>query len=676
MINQPTEPALRGFRWRSIGPAGQGARIDDFAVDEKNPSTFYIGFAVSGLWKTVNNGTTFEPLFDEIGHSIGDIALAPSNPSVLYVGTGEANNRQSSSFGHGVYKSTDAGATFTFIGLKETESIGRILVHPKNPDIAWVAAAGRLFAPNPERGVFMTSDGGKTWQKTLFINQDVGANDITIDPSNPNHLFASTYERRRASWGFVGGGFGAGIHESIDGGKTWKRVTATATNGLPRGTMGRIAFDWSRSNPKMIYAQIEVAPTRNRPRRLRRRADEVGGAGRAGRAGGARGCCRRWRSGRSRRWCGGRRRWWWRWPGRRTRWRPAAAESGHERHLAFSDGGKTWEFRSNQNQRPMYFSQIRVDPNNPEVVFVGGVNAQKSTDGAKTFDGLNGMGHVDHHAIWIDPNNSQHVMYGNDGGLDITWDGGATWEAPRLQGAGLPYAVSVDMRRPYWVCTGLQDNGSWCGPSSTRSGGIHMWNWISVGGGDGFQTLQDPSDPNIFYTESQNGAISRYDLNTGATSSVRPQAGGGGGRGGGGGQGAVAVRPVVAVARVAAAVEATCSRARTIVAAAYNWNSPMRLSPHNPSTLLFGGTRFYVSRDKGQTWTMSAPLGKKIDPSTRSLLEQPYNLPNCGVTPGVKCILSKNDGSSPMSTARLSKSRSRPWSPASTGPAPTTATSR
>jgi hypothetical protein len=308
------------------------------------------------------------------------------------------------------------------------------------------------------------------------------------------------------------------------------------------------------------------------------------------------------------------------------------------------DGGKTWEFRNNQNQRPMYFSQIRVDPNNPEVVYVGGVNPQKSIDGGKTFNPINGMGHVDNHAIWIDPLNSNHVMYGNDGGLDVSWDAGETWESPRLWGAGLPYHISVDMRHPYWVCTGLQDNGSWCGPSSTRSGGIHMWNWISVGGGDGFQSAIDPNDPRIFYTESQNGSISRYDLNTGQTQSVRPQPGGGGrggggggaaaggaaagggGQGGGGGRGNVLSGPDDDWPQV------------------WNWNTPIRLSPHNGGTLLFGGTRVFISRDKGTTWTMSPVLGKKIDLNQRTLLEQKYSLPNCGGAPGVECILSKHDG--------------------------------
>ncbi|MDQ3068527.1 MAG: glycosyl hydrolase, partial [Acidobacteriota bacterium] len=256
-IHQPDDPALRGFRWRSIGPTGQGGRIDDLAFDERNPSTFYIGYAVSGLWKTVNNGTTFEPIADTVFHSVGDLALAPSNANIIYVGTGEPNNRQSSSFGEGMFKSTDAGRTWQSIGLRETQSIARVIVHPRNPDTVWVAAIGHLFAPNAERGVFMTTDGGKTWTKTLFVSQDVGATELVIDPSNPNNLWAATYERRRASWGFVGGGAGSGMHASTDGGKTWRKVTG---GGLPRGTMGRIGLDISRSNPNVIYAQIEVAP--------------------------------------------------------------------------------------------------------------------------------------------------------------------------------------------------------------------------------------------------------------------------------------------------------------------------------------------------------------------------------------------------------------------------------
>ncbi|MFI5177344.1 MAG: WD40/YVTN/BNR-like repeat-containing protein, partial [Vicinamibacterales bacterium] len=257
LFNKPTDPMLQGFRWRSIGPVGQGARIDDFAVDEKNPSTFYIGYAVSGVYKTVNNGTTFEPIFQTYGvASIGDLALAPSDPNILYVGTGESNNRQTTTFGNGLWKSTDAGKTFINVGLADSQAISRIIVHPKNPDIVWVAVGGHLFGPNPERGVFMTTDGGKTWTKPLFINDDTGATELIIDPANPMILWAAMYERRRAAWGFVGGGPGSGLYQSVDGGKTWKKQTG---NGLPSGTMGRIALDICKTNPNVIYAQIEVA---------------------------------------------------------------------------------------------------------------------------------------------------------------------------------------------------------------------------------------------------------------------------------------------------------------------------------------------------------------------------------------------------------------------------------
>jgi len=396
LLHQPSDSRLQGFRWRSIGPTGQGGRIDDLAVDERNPSTFYVGFAVSGLWKTVNNGTTFENIFGEYNHSIGDIALAPSNANIIYVGTGEPNNRQSSSFGDGMYKSLDAGKTWTHIGLRETQSIGRVVVHPRNPDIVWVAAVGHLFGPNEERGIFMTVDGGKTWTKTLYINQDTGATDLVIDPANPNTLFAATYERRRTAWGFVGGGPGSAIHQSTDGGKTWRKVTG---GGLPRGTMGRVGLDVSRSNPNVIYAQIEVAPDKE-PAAATPAAAPTPAAGQAGGGG-----------------VGG---------GRGQAGPPDPTLSGVWRS---ADKGKTWTFQSNENQRPMYYSQIRVDPSNENYVFVGGVGPRKSLDGGKTWTSLPNMGHVDNHAIWINPANGNHVMYGNDGGLDVSYDQGATWDS-------------------------------------------------------------------------------------------------------------------------------------------------------------------------------------------------------------------------------------------------------
>jgi photosystem II stability/assembly factor-like uncharacterized protein len=577
-FNAPTDPHLHGFEWRSIGPTGQGGRIHALGVVERDPRIFYVGYATGGLWKTTNGGITFDLKFpihdDHHTHSIGAIGIAPSNPDIVYVGTGEACNRQSSSFGTGVYKSTDGGETFTHLGLRETQSIGRVIVHPTDPNIVWVAAVGNLFGPNEERGVYMTTDGGRTWSKPLYIDQYTGATDIVVDPSNPNVLFAAMYQRQRSAWGFIGGGPGSGMHQSTDGGKTWRRMSG---GGLPDGVMGRVGLAMSRSNPNVVYAQIEVAPT----------SAPAAGAPTPTAQGGD--------------------------PTRSGVWRSA-------------DKGRTWTFMSNQNNRPMYYSHIEVDPTNEQIVYTGGVNAMKSVDGGATWTNIqgNGVGHVDNHAIWIGGPDGKLVMYGNDGGLAISPDGGESFQTNRSEAMGLPYHVSADMRRPYWVCTGLQDNGSWCGPSSVRNTqGIRMWDWISVGGGDGFQTQVDPTDHRIFYTESQNGALRRYNLNVDGTApSIRPTAGG---RGGGN--------------IVPAPPDETQIN--------FNWNSPIRISHHNPQTILYGGNRFFISRNRGDTWTMSEPLGKNIDASERSMMGIRYSLPSCsgrgGGTPQ-PCIPSKGDG--------------------------------
>ena len=611
-INQPDDPLLRGFRWRSVGPVGQSGRVDDFAVGEKNPSTFYIGFAVGGIVKTVNNGTTFEPVFDTYGaSSIANLALAPSDPNVLYVATGEANNRQTTSYGDGLYKSTDAGKTFKNIGFKNAQTLGRVVVHPRDPNIVWLAVGGHLYGPNPERGVFMTTDGGATWTKTLYVDENTGATEIVVDPSNPQILWAATYQRQRTAWGFVGGGTGSGLYQSTDGGRSWKKVTAP---GLPRGTMGRIALTICKTQPNVMYAQIEVASDKEPPRA----AATVAQSGAAG---------------------GGQGR------GNATPAPPNPQASGVWRS---ADKGRTWAFMSNENQRPMYFSQIRVDPNNPDIVYTGGVDPTKSVDGGKTWHGLNNMGHVDNHAIWIDPGNSRHVLYGNDGSVDVTWDAGATWEALRLWATGLSYHTSADMRHPYALCTGLQDNGSWCGPSSVRNdalrdGGLREWMWSRAGGGDGFQNAIDPTYYNNVYTSSQNAGIIRYNFATGDSRSIKPTLGGGrGGGGGGGGEEAGAGGPAApARSNIIAPVPGAVVQ--------FNWNTPFILSPHNPSVMYLGGRTLFISRDRGTSWTMTKELGKNINTATRKIMGVDYALPNCagrggGAGPGVACILSKNDG--------------------------------
>ena len=280
MINQSQDPALASFRFRSIGPASMGGRIDDLAISESDPSIMYVGYATGGVFKSVNAGTTFEPIFDVYGTaSIGDLAIHPTNPNILYVGTGEANNRQTSSFGDGMYKTTDGGKTFTHIGLRETQTIARIVIDPRNPDTLYVAVLGHLFGPNKERGVYKSVDGGKTWNNVKFIDENTGFTDIVMDPANSSILYAASYQRRRSGCCFNGGGPGSGIWKTTDAGKTWTKMTG---NGLPPGTYGRIALDVSRSNPNVVYAQIEAGED-NQPMPQARR--------------------------RTRRW---RRRWWWR----------------------------------------------------------------------------------------------------------------------------------------------------------------------------------------------------------------------------------------------------------------------------------------------------------------------------------------------------------------------------
>ena len=486
LVNQSDDPILRAFSWRQIGPYGQGGRVNDLAVHPENPHTYFVGFATGGLWKTTNNGTTFRPVFDSHGtHSVGALAISPANPDIVWVGTGEANNRQSSSFGDGIYKSTDGGETFTHMGLRETQTISRVIAHPNDADVAWVAANGHLFGANPERGVFKTIDGGRTWNHVLGVDDDTGATDLVLHPTNPNTLFTATYQRRRTSCCFVGGGPGSGIWRSDDGGDTWTRLSG---NGLPRGTMGRVALAVTPADPDVVYAQIEVAADREEPLTQEERAELEA---------------------------------------LNDQDEPLPPDDQYNGIWRSTDGGTSWEFRSNENGRPMYFSQIRVDPNDRDVVYVVDQRVHKSVDGAETFERLDGYGHVDQHAMWINPENSNHLLIGNDGSIDVSYDQGETWEAFRRWAMGQPYHASVDMRRPYYVCTGLQDNGSWCGPSGVRGGDMLSEDWYRVGGGDGFYTAVDPTDHTVVYSESQNGNIRRSSLATGeraaASARARPR---------------------------------------------------------------------------------------------------------------------------------------------------------
>lgn len=590
-VNQSDDPLLKPFVWRAIGPANMGGRIDDIAVDEKNPSTFYLGFAGGGLWKTINNGTTWTPIFDEYTiSSIGDVALAPSNSNVLYVGTGEPNNRQSSTFGGGMYKSTDGGKTFEHIGLKETQSIARVVVHPTDPNTVYVAAIGHLFGPNKERGLYKTTDGGKNWTNTKFIDEHTGFTEVVMHPTNPNVLFAASYQRLRQPWGFNGGGPGSAIWKTTDGAKTWTKVTG---NGLPENPIiGRIGIDISRSNPNIIMTSIEVGPSGGTGAGVNEDGSLVPpGQGRGG---------------------GGR--------GRGEAPKPDPTKSGIWRS---DDGGKRWKFMSNDGDRWMYYSQIRIDPTNPDIAYQGGAPFFKTVDGGKTWRRVGGVGHSDHHAIWIDPRDNQHILLGNDGGLDVSYDQGDTWEALALMPLGQFYAISADMRRPYYVCGGLQDNGSWCGPSATRNGtGIQNSDWFRVGGGDGFYTAQDPTDWTLIYSESQDGNTNRVDLRTGRTQSIRPrgpQAGRGGGAGGGLPAG-VTLTPEQQAALARASQGNVVPPMPEGTNFRFFWSTPFMLSPHNPRTVYLGAERLFRSYDRGDTWLASPDLTRSIGRNDRPIM--------------------------------------------------------
>jgi photosystem II stability/assembly factor-like uncharacterized protein len=594
-INLSDDPNLRPFVWRSIGPANIGGRVDDIAVVESNPSTIYVGFATGGIWKSINNGTTWTPIFDTYPvSSIGDIAIAPSNPNVIYVGTGEANNRQSSSFGAGVYKSTDAGRTFEYVGLKDTQSIGRIVVHPRDPNIAYVAALGHLFGPNPERGLFKTVDGGKTWTNTRFIDNDTGFTDVVMDPANPSILFAASYQRRRVPWGYNGGGPGSGLWKTTDAGKTWTKLSG---NGLPDNPMiGRIGIDIARSKPSTIYASFEVGPS--------------GGTGAGvnddgtlqppgeGRAGGGRGNANA------------------------PKPPPDPKKSGVWRS---DDGGKTWRCASNDGDRRMYYSQVRIDPTNPEIAYQGGAPFFKTVDGGRNWTPVSGIPHSDHHAIWIDPRNSSHILLGNDGGIDVSYDQADTWEYVNTVPVGQFYAISADMRKPYYVCGGLQDNGSWCGPSATRSqNGILNSDWFRVGGGDGFYTANDPSDWAILYSESQDGSTNRVDLRSGPRS-IRPS--------GPQPAGGRANQPIPEgmdpeqVQALGAQFGGRGNPTGNVVPTPpagtfyrFYWNTPFILSPHNPSTIYLGGDRLFRSYNRGDTWMASPDLTNNVGRNDRPIM--------------------------------------------------------
>jgi hypothetical protein len=531
------------LHFRPIGPASMSGRITDLAVYESNPAIYYVATAHGGVWKTVNNGTTFDAVFQTQGPlSIGAIAVSQSNPDLVWVASGESSNRQSVSWGDGVYKSTDGGKTFVNLGLRTSKAINRIAIDPRDNNVVFVAATGSLWGPGGERGIFKTADGGRTWKQTLKVDDDTGANEVVIDPANSQIVYATMYQRRRTQCCFNGGGAGSGMFKSTDGGETFSRLKG----GVLDGPLGRIAIDVYRRRPNILYALIE-GPTPPGAGRGGRGAAGGGGGGEEG-PGGAAAAAPAQEGGGGR---GG-----------------GAVNAQPTGMYRSDDAGATWRKVNNANPRPMYFSQINVDPTDPEVVYLGGVGLHQTLDGGKTIatDVAEPI-HDDVHAIWINPANPQHVLIGNDGGLAISYDRARTWQfLPNLP-VGLFYHVSYDMAIPFNVCGGMQDNYNWCGPSQVRgAAGIANYHWATLQGGDGFVVLQDPGDYRIAFSESQDGNIVRVDRVTGETIGIRPTAAPG--------------EPPLR----------------------WHWDTPLLLSPHDPKVVYAAANKVFRSPDRGLSW--------------------------------------------------------------------------
>ena len=515
-VKSPMEEAFSRLEYRSIGPAIMGGRIADVEGVPGDPNVVYVASASGGLWKTTNGGVTWKPIFERQGtFSIGDIALAPSNPEVVWVGTGESNVRNSVSFGDGVYKSTDGGKTWQHMGLKDTERISAIAIHPQNPDIVYIGALGHAFGPNDERGVFMTTDGGKTWTKTLFIDNQHGVADLEIDSTNPNILYAGMWSFERKPWTHRSGSEKGGVYKSIDGGRTWNKLT----NGLPK-LMGRIGVRVAPSNPNVVYVIVES--------------------------------------------------------------KDGTLYRSDDRGENFRNVSKNTDIVS----RGFYYTRVRVDPTNENHIFAVASTLYTSVDGGRTFRSITGRTHIDYHALWLDPKNPKRMWHGQDGGIAVTYDGGETWEAVYNIPLGQFYQIHADNRLPFYnVMGGLQDNGSWTGPSRTREpAGIMNDDWRMVSFGDGFYVINNPDNPDQYLSESQGANIVFTDFVTREQQLINPW-----GRGSGGGP-------------------AAGHKYR------FNWNSPIVFSPHEKTTVYLAGNVVFKTPDFGKTWEQISPDLTTNDP--------------------------------------------------------------
>lgn len=524
-------PGLENLKYRLLGPAW-GGRVARVAGVAGNPDVYYAATAAGGVWKSEDGGRSWSPIFDDQpDSSVGSIAVAPSDSNVIYVGTGEANIRGNVGSGNGIYKSVDAGKTWSHVWVQKGQ-IGTMVVDPRDSDVAFAAVLGDAFGPNPERGVYRTRDGGKTWQQVLKKDENTGASAVALDPSNPNIVFAGLWQTRRRPWDLTSGGPGSGLYVSRDGGDNWEHLTG---HGLPDGIWGKVGVSVAPSDGQRVYALIE------------------------------------------------------------------AGEGGLFRS---DDGGRNWT-RINPGralrQRAWYYSTITVNPRDPDDLWCPQVPMLHSIDGGKTFQFVRGIHHGDHHDIWIDPMNPRRMISCNDGGVDISVDGGKNWDAPPLP-IGQFYHIAVDSRFPFYVAGALQDIGTAQGPSnSLASAGIRNTDWYGVGGGEAGWVVSKPDDPGIVYAGEYGGYISRYQHDTGQVRNV-------------------SIYPDNPSGHGAADMKYR-----------FQWTAPIAASPHDPNVIYHGGNVLFKTTDGGQTWSAISPDLTRNDKSKQQWAGGPITGDNTGV---------------------------------------------
>ncbi len=511
------ESTFGSLRARQIGPATMSGRVSTLDVVNKTPKIMYVGAAGGGVWKSNSAGADFRSVFDDYPQSIGKITIDQKRPDTVWVGTGETWVRNSVSVGEGIFKTTDGGNTWKNMGLEKSERIADIIIHPENPNTVFVAAMGGLWHANEERGIYKTEDGGATWDKVFYIDENTGCSDLAIDPKEPNTMYATMWSYRRYPWSFNSGMVGidgyegkSGVFKTTDGGKNWVKIQ----EGLPKGALGRLAIAVAPSNSDVLYLTVETK------------------------------------------------------------------EKKKKGIYKSTDKGATWEFTNGDfgsTVRPFYFSNIIVDPKDENKVFKCGLNLTISDDGAKTFRTVGSGVHSDAHDVWIDPNNTNHIIVGTDGGVYESYDGGYLFKMYMNLPISQFYHVSIDNDEPYNVYGGLQDNGSWYAPSQ-KAGGIGNSDWQNTYGGDGFYSFRHPEKKDIIFAEYQGGNLVRYNSKTGVAKDIRPYP--------------TADEPKYR----------------------WNWNSPIHLSPNNPNRMYFGSQFLFMSDNMGDTWTKISPDLTTNDP--------------------------------------------------------------